>query len=365
VALGQVGTFSGVAGPITSGARVAMAAWAKDVNARGGLACHPVHLFIEDDGGDPAQAAADVKDLVDRHHVIALVGSIIAFTAGGFVAAVAGAKLPAVGGDSTAPEWFESPWLFPEGASLDDQAVGILKAGVAAAHKRVGLLYCVETSACTYVDKQLKNGGAKTAGADLVYDSPISVTQPDFTAQCLNARNAGVDLLGLAMDGSSMTRLARSCAAIGYRPLLAVGAATFSLQNTQDPNLRAFGMVSESPVAPWMVQDTPAAQVFHAAMTQYAPAAQPDGEAVLAWTSGKLLEAAVAKVPATERAGDLTTALILDGLGRIHDENLGGLTGPLTFTPGEKHAVSNGCIYFERLGPNGWTTPTGSRPVCR
>jgi hypothetical protein len=124
-------------------------------------------------------------------------------------------------------------------------------------------------------------------------------------------------------------------------------------------------MVSESPVAPWMVQDTPAAQVFHAAMTQYAPAAQPDGEAVLAWTSGKLLEAAVAKVPATERAGDLTTALILDGLGRIHDENLGGLTGPLTFTPGEKHAVSNGCIYFERLGPNGWTTPTGSRPVCR
>jgi len=37
---------------------------------------------------------------------------------------------------------------------------------------------------------------------------------------------------------------------------------------------------------------------------------------------------------------------------------------PFTFTPGEKHAAGNGCNYFERLGPNGWTTPTRSKPVC-
>ena len=38
VSLGQVGTFSGLAGPIAGDGLAAMALWAKDVNARGGLA---------------------------------------------------------------------------------------------------------------------------------------------------------------------------------------------------------------------------------------------------------------------------------------------------------------------------------------
>jgi branched-chain amino acid transport system substrate-binding protein len=144
------------------------------------------------------------------------------------------------------------------------------------------LIYCVEVASCTSADKEPKNGGAKSAGGDMVYDTPVSITQPDHTAQCLNARNAGVDLFALALDGASMTRLARSCASIGYRPLIGVSAATFSLKNAQDPDLRSFGMVSESPVAPWMAQDTPATRAFHAAMARYAPDVQPDGEAVLA-----------------------------------------------------------------------------------
>jgi hypothetical protein len=166
------------------------------------------------------------------------------------------------------------------------------------------------------------------------------------------------------MDGAAQGRVARSCASVGYHPLLAAGSATFTLKQTEDPNLRTLGMVSGGPVAPWMAQDTPAARELHETLARLAPALEPDGEAVLGWTSGKLLEATVARLTPSQRAGPLTTELILDGLGRIHGETLGGLTGPLTFTPGEKHAVSSGCNYFERLGPDGWTTPTGSKPVC-
>jgi branched-chain amino acid transport system substrate-binding protein len=357
VAIGQVGTFSGVGGTITSAARAAMSVWVKDVNARGGLACHPVQLFTEDDGGDPGRAAADVDELTARHHVIALVGNIVTFSVGGFLPAITSAKVPAVGGDDIAPEWFESPWMFPTGAGLTDQGRGIVKAGVAAGHRQFGLVYCVEVASCTEVDKDLRNGGTKSAGGKLLYDSPVSITQPDYTAQCLNARNAGVDLLGLALDGASMTRLARSCASVGYRPLLAAAAATFNLSNAEDPDLRSFGMVSESPVAPWTAQDTPAMRAFHAAMARYAPQVPPDGEAVLAWTSGALLEAAVAEIPAPELSGGLSPALIVEGLGRIHDDNLGGLTAHLTFAPGEQHALSSGCTFLERLGPGGWSTP--------
>lgn len=354
-----------MAGTITAGARAAMAVWAQDVNARGGLACHPVRLYAEDDGGDPAQAAAAVKDLVGRHHVVALVGDIVLFSIGGFLPAITEARIPAVGGDTAATEWFTSPWMFPQGDSIDDQAKSIVEAGVAAGHKKLGFLYCVEVSACGYLDKKFfHDGEAQAAGAQPVYDSPVSLTQPDFTAQCLNARNAGVDLLGLALDGSAIARLGRSCAAIGYRPLLAGGALEFNLKQLEDPNIRAFGMVSGSPVAPWMALDTPAAQAFHVALRRYAPDVMADGVTMLAWTSGKLLEAAVEKLSPVERAGELSTEQILAGLGRIHNETLGGLTGPLTFTLGEQHAVSSGCNYFERLGPDGWTTPTGSKPVC-
>jgi len=52
VPVGQVGTFSGVLGTITASARAALSLWATDLNARGGLACHPVRIYSEDDAGD-------------------------------------------------------------------------------------------------------------------------------------------------------------------------------------------------------------------------------------------------------------------------------------------------------------------------
>jgi branched-chain amino acid transport system substrate-binding protein len=84
---------------------------------------------------------------------------------------------------------------------------------------------------------------------------------------------------------------------------------------------------------------------------------------MIAWSSGKLLEAAIAHLAPAEQAGPLTAALVVEGLGRIHDEDLAGLTARLSFTPGSR-SVSSGCVFFERLGPTGWTAPNGSRPVC-
>jgi branched-chain amino acid transport system substrate-binding protein len=234
---------------------------------------------------------------------------------------------------------------------------------VSAGHRHLGFLYCVEVSACSYAQKRIHDGGATAAGAQLVYESAVSITQPDYTAQCLNARNAGVDLLGLAVDGASMTRVARSCEAVGYRPLLAASAATMSPANAEDPGLRSFGLVSAGGVAPWTNADTPGLRAFHDAVTRLAPGLQPDGEAVIAWSSGKLLEAAIAQLTPAEQAGTLSADLVVKGLGAIQNETLDGLTARLSFTPG-KPAVSSGCVWFERLGPSGWSAPNGSRPVC-
>ncbi|HEX3613447.1 MAG TPA: ABC transporter substrate-binding protein [Sporichthyaceae bacterium] len=364
VPIGQIGTFSGVAGPITISARNMLGAWAKDINTRGGLACHLVEVYSEDDGGDPARAASEVQQMVASHHVVAFVASEVPLSIGGFRPALEAAKVPEIGGLAGTSDFFESRWIFPESAALDDQAIGLFRQGADLGHRRVGLLYCVEAPVCTEVDKRARAGTVKAAGAELVYDAPVSVAQPDYTAQCLNARDAKVDLFTLALDGASVGRVIRSCQAIGYRPLLGTGGGLLTPAQATDPTLRAFGAVSVSAEAPWILNDTPGLREYHQALARWLPNQVADGTSVMAWASAKLLEAAVTHLPVAARTGQVTAAMLVTALGGVHDNSLGGLTGPLTFSPGEQHAVSNGCVFYELLGPSGWTAPHGSKPVC-
>ncbi|MGQ0465848.1 MAG: ABC transporter substrate-binding protein [Sporichthyaceae bacterium] len=363
IKIGHVGLFSGVAGPILGSAVPMMAAWAKDVNARGGLACHPVQVFTRDDGGDPSRSAAIVKDLAQREGVVAFVGSLTLAPLG-FAKAIDQVEVPAVGGGAGDPRWFASPWFFPDSASRTDQIVGLVKHGVDRGKTKLGVLYCVEAAACTESIKEIRDGAAKKAGATLVYDSPISVTQPDFTAQCLNARDAGVDQLALGMDGAAMGRVARSCQAVGYKPLISTVSGLLSPTQAKDPTLRAFGVVTAAGYAPWTENDQPGLREYHRVMKRWTPNLPADGATVFTFVAAKLFERAIEKVAAKAASGTVTPTLIVEGLGTITKDTLGGLTGPITFTPGQKHAVPNGCVFYQLLDERGWTAPRGSRPVC-
>jgi branched-chain amino acid transport system substrate-binding protein len=366
VAIGQVGTFSGVAGPITASSRALMAAWAADLNSRGGLACHPVQVFTTDDGGDPSRAAAQVHDLVARHHVAALVGNLAIFSVGGFRPAVEAERLPAVGGaGGGGKDDFESPYFFPAGSSVDDLAVGLIGNAVAAGHTKLGLLYCVEVNGCAQIYSYVHDHAAKEAGAQLVYSAPVSLAQTDYTAQCLNARDAGVEVLGLAMDGASINRLVRSCAAVGYKPQLASSASLLTADQTRDPVLRSFGLASATPVVPWLFTDQPGLREYHRVMSHYAPNVAPDGGSVITWAAATLFEHAIEQVADTARRAPITPALVLQGLGKIRHDTLGGVAGPISFTPNQAHATSNGCVFYMTLTTSGWTAPRGSKPVCR
>ena len=76
ILIGQVATETGAAaatGTVTT-ARDGLAAWAKWTNAHGGIAGHPVTVKTLDDKADPAQSQADLKQLVENDHVVAIVG---------------------------------------------------------------------------------------------------------------------------------------------------------------------------------------------------------------------------------------------------------------------------------------------------
>jgi branched-chain amino acid transport system substrate-binding protein len=363
IAVGQVGHFSGVLGPLTAGARTGLAVWAQAVNAQGGVVCHRIELYSVDDGTDPARTSAAVGQLVNDKHVVALVAAFSPISAAALKQSAEQYRIPVVGGDGAALQWNQSPYLFPQGASLITRIYMAIHQPVEAGLKRMGLLYCVENTTCTTLDKLVeKDGLGKQAGTDIVYSAPVSLAQPDYTAQCQNAKNAGADVLGVAMDGSAISRLIRSCGAIGYRPAIATDSLLISAGQAADPGLRRNGVYSTNIDAPWMLSDTPGQRAYQSAMHTYAPQFALDGASILAWTSGKLFEAALAHIPHAG-AEIPTSATVESGLGRIHNETLDGLTPPLTFLAG-KPAPQTRCLYYTRLDQRGWTAPRKSTPVC-
>lgn len=359
--IGQVGHFSGILGPLTGPARTGLAAWAKDVNARGGIGCRPVQLFVVDDAADAGRTASLVGGLVNDKKVVALVAAFSPLTSAALAQAAARHKVPVVGGDVASYEWHESPWLFPQGGGLRTRPYGVIKQAVEDGLTKFALLYCVENPSCTTLAQTLeKEKTVEKAGGQVVSSSPVSLVAPDYTAQCQNAKNAGATALGVAMDGSAINRLLRSCEAIGFRPPIVTDSLLISAANAKDPLLRRNGVISVNITAPWMLEDTPGQRAYRAAMGTYAPSAPLDSGSILAWTSGKLFEKALGE----KEIGEPTSTGVVAAMGRIRAETLEGLTPPLSFRPGQP-AVETPCLYYTRLDEKGWSAPRGSKPVCR
>jgi branched-chain amino acid transport system substrate-binding protein len=133
--------------------------------------------------------------------------------------------------------------------------------------------------------------------------------------------------------------------------------------SADNPQLRANGVFLGAQVAPFIANDTPGLKEWHQALSTFAPELRAGHATMLGWTSGKLFEAALAKVPAQARGGDITTAVVLDGLWSIKDEKLDGLSPGVTFVKG-KASPPDRCSFILGIGPDGWMSPTGSEPEC-
>ncbi|HEX3610094.1 MAG TPA: ABC transporter substrate-binding protein [Sporichthyaceae bacterium] len=364
VVLGQTLASSGLVGAAIGGLRGGLAVWTKDINARGGLACHPVRLIQLDDASDPARVSANWNSIVHDRGAVAVVGAGAPIAIAALRTAAERDKVPVVGGDITAEDWVQSPYLFPTGgAPLTSYDGGVIEATKQTpGTRKAGLLYCVEASICT----GLKNNYPKSverAGAEPGPIQAVSLIQSDYTFECQKMKEAGVTTLFLGLDGSASVRAVRSCASLNYFPAISMGAIGLSAAASVDPGLRRNRTFLGSGLVPYTTTDTAGIQAFHAATARYAPSAPEDQQTLLGWAAGKLLEAAVAKVAAQARAGTITTAMVLDGLWQLTNEKLQGLSPGATFTKGSP-AKAVDCYYGLRLDEKGFAAVDGSRPVC-
>jgi len=362
--IGQVGGFSGIVSNVLLPARIGMQVWVSDINSRGGVNCHPIKLFQVDDGSDSSRSAAAVHDLVENKKVVALVGSSVPISIVGYRSASEQLKVPSVGGDSLNFDWSQSPVFFPQGATFSATIIGAVKQLADQGKTKLGVIYCVEARNCQDANKVMVDGGDKVAGAQVVYRSQISIAQTGFGGQCQAAKDAGAQQVLLAMDGSAISRVMKSCAQIDYFPAIATSPIAIGSSVTQDPNVRKAGVSLAHIVFPWTQADNPAQQRYQQAMARYAPGVASDGATSQAWVAGEMLRTVVESL-GDAPAGDVTTDLIYRGLGNLKGTTLDGLTSPLTFTPGQPKAPENNCYFPVLLTPDkGFVAPNGSRPTC-
>jgi branched-chain amino acid transport system substrate-binding protein len=223
--------------------------------------------------------------------------------------------------------------------------------------KKIGTVSCVEAEYCPIFDKTVKEFAPKF-GFDLVYQADVTITAPDYTANCLEARNRGVQAFITSLDGQTNQRLINSCAKVGF----AAPIAAASIQGTDDfkDNPNMVGSLIGMNVVPWFGA-APAAAEHRAIFKKHVRDAIFGPAAMNGWTTAKAFEAAGRTFP---RSGAITPKDVINGLYALNGDNLGGLTYPLRFNAAEPAKKKIACGYPVQVVAKGkWDAPI-AQPAC-
>jgi len=363
IVLGWVGDTSSVQGSAGQDTRAAVLAWAKWINANGGVAGHPVNVIAKDVGTDPAKTESTVKDLVENQHVVAFVGNAASSTDSVYKQYLIDQNIPIVGGQAYSSAMANDQLLFPASPGVITSVWMQPYAASQANAKQLGLFWCSSNPACAGAVGLYKNF-ATDVGATLVFDQKIDDTASDYTANCLAAKSAPANSIAVAAGASQGTRIIQSCARQGYNPLYVVPASAYQdvlLKLAKAGTLKHLSVPSDTFL--WFPnpgnKSSTSFKNYLAALKQYAKGTAPGPPSALGWISGQLFAAA------GKNFGDtVTNEDVLTGLYALNGETLDGLAPqPLTYTKGKFTTVS--CFFMAALKGTKLEAVDGGKPACK
>jgi len=351
--IGTIGNFSG---PSAEPEHLAgLQAWVDSVNASGGIKGRQVKLIVEDDQGDATKSQADIRQLVQVDHVLAIVSPEAGGTESGWASYVQQQHVAVVGGQADTAEWFTNPAFFPSGStvltSLEMQAYAVKAAGKAS----FGAVYCAEVASCKQTVPALQ-GYAKAFQLNMSTSAAIAVSAPSYTAQCLAAKQAGAQALIIDASYAAGSRFAPACAQQGYSPVYVIPSGAFDNRYLQLSQMN--GAYVPTTNALWFAS-TPAATQFAHAMATYEASTTLGPNPMSGWTGGVLFGAAAANLPAKPTAADVFTALYA----LPKNDTLNGLAPPLNFHSGAP-ASQVTCFFLGQIQGGKLTAPKGSAAIC-
>jgi branched-chain amino acid transport system substrate-binding protein len=359
IVLGTIGGYTGVQSSALAMTQEVGQAWVKSVNASGGINGHPVKLISLDDGSDPATSLQDAQQLITQDHVLAIVGQTSLVDA--VWASYAESKgIPVIGGTPFDTPSTSNPDYFPTGTSSPGMFLGQITQVKDAGLKNFQLLYCAESPVCKQA-VSYATAAAKIVGGVSVSSAQVSSSAPSYTAQCLAAKSANVDAFMPAVDDNVVVRVVDSCVQLGYAPHLVNQTEDSGTAWLKDPNTNNTLLIS--PNANYVDGSLPATKQFLDALATYAPGLttgdQFSSNVIYPWIAGELFEAAAKEAnigPAS------TPADLKRGLYALKDETLGGLTQPLTYTPGKPTVLT--CYFVDEVRNGQFVSLDGNKPVC-
>ncbi len=338
------GNSSGVLGAVTGPAPVANKAWEAYINAKGGLAGHKVRMIIADTGGAAANAQAIAQKCVEQEKAVAFFNEYSFGELDGAIPYLKSKGVPVIGSIGGAISSDHSIMVFnPMNGADVGQAWGFINTIAAQTDKKkLGVLYCQEASTCA---QQISSFSKLLPhkGLEIVYKAQVSLVQPDYTAQLLQAKNAGAEVMVLLLDSASVGRVARNAAQQNYTPILA-GTYNLGIQATLDqgPILNGLLLASRTPA----YSTSPLLKDYRDAMARYQPGKVTGDVGAGAFVVGALLEKYAGKFLNKKT---VTSQDFLDLLYSLKNEKLGGLLPGITFAKSDDRTQTNRCIAPVRL----------------
>jgi branched-chain amino acid transport system substrate-binding protein len=357
IPIGVIGTYSGALSADTVVGKEVIQAWADNVNASGGLEGHQVKLYIEDDQGNPALSDELLKQLVEQDHVVAIVGSAAQGTDSGWGAYLDSTGVPNVGGNGAGTGSLTSKSFFDTSGNIISLFYGTAEAARTYGPK-LAQLYCAGSAPCESTVGLLKAMG-QPLGVSLPYSSAVDGSSPDYTAICNGVKSSGVQSFSTSIPSDVLKRVAAQCTQQGVNATMISQVSNQTMAG--QPGFENVQFVDAH--FPFFADSTPATKEFHDALAKYAPDLGTSEHplnfiAPAVWVSGKLFEAAV-KAAGTS---NVTAASVKKGLYALKNETLGGLSGPLNFSP-DKKILSN-CYFMYVLKNGKFETPGGVQAKC-
>jgi branched-chain amino acid transport system substrate-binding protein len=360
IVIGSVGNYSGIPGTFMAPGSRVVQAWVKWANANGGVKGHPVRYIIADDGSDPARHQQLVQEFVERRGVIAFVYNGYPLTGQASVRYLTDKRVPTIGSEGSG-QWFnESPMYFAPFAHghilMEAWLAGAGELLLPQGKKKLGFVACQEVQFC-HDAQAVWPGLASKVGFELAYSARVTLAQPSFTAECLGARNAGVDFFYVVSDGNSLHRVARDCKSVGYTPTFGFPSTVIKNEDAADPNVD--GLVTTPPFLPWTADGSPELALFRDVVARLAPGTKAEGNPEAGWVSARLFEAAVGR-----SAAPTSSAGILEGLWALRNETVGGTLPALNFSRDKANPAAQCWSHLVAQGGR-LVSPTNNRVSCR
>jgi len=311
----KIGTTLSVTGSLaTAGTiRYGMQAYIDSVNDEGGIDGRKIDLVVRDDGYDPTKAATNVNELVNNEKVFALFGQLGTANILAVQPDLEENCVPNLLVQSGAPVLVEPDnyWTLSQYPSYALEGEVLAKTAIAQGAKTVSIISQNDDFGKAYTGALIKT--LEDAGVEVTKQTTYEAGSPSVDSQVTQLADDGADAVLVAALGTACPQILNGIHASGWEPQILTTALCTSkgLLSLLDPGAGDGGISSafyKSPSDPRWADDE-ALATYRAALTKYAPEADPNEDYVLdGWLEGQLLVDILKSAKTMDRAGVMESA---------------------------------------------------------